>query len=81
MPIAYCVYAALLSRTKALGYICKYPIFANNWQYVALVVVYSVDCVVSIVVGVCNCSQMRTSKMYMFSLIFGVSRPIGLDPG
>jgi len=35
------------------------------------------DVVVVVVVGVCNRSQMRTSKLTC--LIFGVS--IGLDPG
>jgi len=36
-----------------------------------------VDVIVFVVVGVCNCSQMRTSKCTC--LIFGVS--IDLDPG
>jgi len=52
----------------------------HNWRYVTLVSGYTVASgivVVGVVVGVCNRSQMRTSKCTC--LIFGVS--IGLDPG
>ena len=56
-----------------------------HWRYVALVVVHVLwrpalsasGVVVVVIVGVCNRSQMRTSKCTC--LIFGVS--IGLDPG
>jgi len=55
---------------------CTLSVLSNHWRYVALVVVLASSVVGVVVVGVCNRSQMRTSKCTC--LIFGVS--IGLDP-